>query len=418
MSLRHVVIVNDFAYVNGGAGQVALSSALGLASRGIDVTVFSAVGPAMASLSGKRIHLVCTGQEEIAHDPNRLRAATQGLWNYRAARRMKETLAELDPSQTVVHLHGWSKSLSASIVHRTLSSGFRTVLTMHDYFLACPNGGFFDYRRNQICNLKPMSGACLRTNCDKHSYAEKLWRVGRQALQYGPGRLPSGVRDFIAISTFSRNILEPFLPPQAKIHEVPNPISTPPSTPARPEANRSFLFVGRLEPEKGPLLLAEAADRIGAEMMFVGDGSMRSELTRRYPSARFTGWVTPSEVAVHLESARAVVLPSRWYETQGLVSLEAAARGIPAVVPDRCAASEAISNRETGLIFRSGDAEDLADKLSMLQDDSLVATLGRTAYKRYWAAPATMEQHLDRLLEVYGQILSRTSRLAGTPPGN
>jgi hypothetical protein len=39
----NVVIVNDLAYVNGGAGQVALSSARGLADRRHQVTLFSAV---------------------------------------------------------------------------------------------------------------------------------------------------------------------------------------------------------------------------------------------------------------------------------------------------------------------------------------------------------------------------------------
>ena len=42
--LTHVVILNDFAYVNGGASQVALSSAQGLVSGGVDVTLFCCCG--------------------------------------------------------------------------------------------------------------------------------------------------------------------------------------------------------------------------------------------------------------------------------------------------------------------------------------------------------------------------------------
>lgn len=405
MSVQHVVIVNDFAYVNGGAGQVALSSALGLAQRGRDVTVFSAVGPAMASLSGSNIRLICTGQQEIARDSNRMRAVAQGIWNYRAARRMSETLDRLNRKETVVHVHGWSKSLSASVVRRALTAGFPTVLTMHDYFLACPNGGFFDYRKNQICPLAPMSRECLATNCDKQGYAQKLWRAGRQAVQHGPGRLPAGIRDFISISNFSRQILEPYLPVGARVHTVRNPIAIARTQPAAPSANRPFVFVGRLEPEKGPLLLAEAAQRAGVPTLFVGDGSLVSETTQRFPSAKCVGWVKSEQVVRHIEQARALVLPSRWYETQGLVVLEAAARGIPAVVPDRCAAAELVQDGQTGLVFRTGDVHDLAEKLHALSDDTLVARLGRAAYDRYWADPATVEQHIERLLEVYDSVL-------------
>lgn len=412
MTPDHVVIVNDFAFVNGGAGQVALSSAMGLAERGIGVTVFSAVGPAMASLGSTHIRLVSTGQQEIAVDRNRVRAATQGVWNYRAARRLDDLLGTLDRSRTIVHVHGWSKSLSASVVQKALASGFPTVLTMHDYFLACPNGGFFDYQKNEICTLKPMSRECLTANCDKHSFAQKLWRVGRQAVQKGPGRLPDGIRDFVSISVFSRSILEPYLPSGARIHTVPNPISIEKTEPSNAAGNRPVVFVGRLEPEKGPLLLAEAAEEAGLETIFVGDGSMRETLAERFPDAKIVGWVPPIEVQSHLNGARALVLPSRWYETQGLVVLEAAARGIPTVVPDRCAAAELVADGETGLIFRTGDRADLVKKLRLLQDDALVARLGRTAYDRYWAAPSTMDCHLGRLLEVYSDVLASSHAIA------
>ena len=31
------------------------------------------------------------------------------------------------------------------------------VVTAHDYFLACPNGGFYNYSEGRHCNLKPLS---------------------------------------------------------------------------------------------------------------------------------------------------------------------------------------------------------------------------------------------------------------------
>ena len=67
---------------------------------------------------------------------------------------------------------------------------------------------------------------------------------------------------------------------------------------------------------------------------------------------------------------------------KALVVLEAAAKGVPAIVSDGCAARDLIVH-ETGLFFRNGDIADLAEKISALQDPKLAEDLGRRAYERY-----------------------------------
>jgi glycosyltransferase involved in cell wall biosynthesis len=94
---------------------------------------------------------------------------------------------------------------------------------------------------------------------------------------------------------------------------------------------------------------------------------------------------------------------------------EAAAIGIPAIVSDGCAAVDAIIDGVTGLKFRSGDAADLAAKMSTLTSD-LATTMGRAAYERFWSDPPLMSKHLAALNEVYSTILSRRSTTTGTVP--
>ena len=43
--LKNIVIINDSASINGGAGKVALTSAVGLANCGYYVIIFAALGP-------------------------------------------------------------------------------------------------------------------------------------------------------------------------------------------------------------------------------------------------------------------------------------------------------------------------------------------------------------------------------------
>ena len=188
-----VIIVNDFAYVEGGASQVALSSASGLGRRGYSVVLFSAVAPA-PSVCLEHVKVVCTQQHEVIHDPVRARAAVQGLWNVTAARELRNLLRGLDPLRTIVHVHGWTKSLSSSVIRTALDTGFMVVCTLHDYFVACPNGSFFNYSTEQICHLAPLSPHCIISNCDRRSYSHKLWRVARQVVQKTSGNMPHGLQ--------------------------------------------------------------------------------------------------------------------------------------------------------------------------------------------------------------------------------
>jgi glycosyltransferase involved in cell wall biosynthesis len=406
MDPLNIVIINDNAHVNGGAGQIGLSGGLALAKRGHQVTVFSAVGPVMPELlAEENIKVICTQQYEILRDPNRLRAMIQGIWNFPARQKMEELLNSLDPKHTIIHVHGWSKALSSSVVQIALQKNFKVVVTLHDYFIACPTGIFFNHPKQEICTLTPMGRECVRENCDTRNYVHKIWRVSRQFVQYKYGMLPRGLKHFIVYSQLSRSVLEPFIPEDATIHTVENPILIEKSAPASILNNTSFTFLGRLVKEKGVGLLAEAAHRLQVKATFVGDGDCRDAILKLNPNAEMTGWIQPQETVHYLKHARALVLPSLWYETQGLVVVEASALGIPAIVPDTCAAREKVVDGVTGLWFKGGSAEDLIQKMAILQDPEIAARMGLAAYEHYWADPLTPERHVENLQHVYAQML-------------
>lgn len=406
-----VIVINDFAHVNGGAAYVAIASAVGLARRGHRVSFFSAVEPVDARLIEADVEVVCTGQYQILEDPNRLRAACQGLWNSLAGRQLSRQLATVRPDETVIHVHGWSKALSGSVVRTAVGHGFRLVCTLHDYFAACPNGGFFDYQSLSHCHLKPGSLRCIARNCDPRSYSHKLWRVGRHFVQRTVGRLPDGIDAFVVLSHLSCKLLRPYLPENAQIFDIPNPIGVSKEPPVAVGQNRNFLMIGRLSTEKGVSLFARAARDSAVQAIFVGDGPCRGEIECANPSAKVTGWIPHSEVSGYLRGARALVFPSVWYEAQPLATLEAAARGVPAVVSDGCAATESVVDGVTGLLFKDGDAQSLAKALNQLTDDDYVERLGRNAYDRYWSEPPTLERHVMLLERAYETVLRQPKAL-------
>jgi len=411
MPIEKIIVVNDFARITGGADQVAISSAIGLAGRGYDVTFFSAVcNPTAPELLNSPVAKVCLNQQDILNDTNRARAAMSGLWNSAASRRFSAILDACDRRSTIVHVHSWTKAFSSSVVRAAEARKFPLVITLHDYFSVCPNGGFFDYRRGEICYKHPLSLGCIAESCDARSYSHKLWRVARQSIQKISG-LPRNIRHFISVSDFSSEILHPFLPAQAAIYRVDNPIAMERALPANVDRNDVFIYVGRLCREKGPLLFAEAAARVGVKAVFVGTGPCQKEISTLYPQAHLAGWQRREEIPGYLAGARALIFPSLWYETQGMTVLEAAAAGVPAVVPHLSAASASVTNGVTGLWFKTGDADDLAAKIRIMQDPATAAAMGKKAYESYWRNPLTLERHLDQLVICYQRILSGSGQM-------
>jgi len=402
-----VVICADHGFVNGGQAKVAIESALGLKAAGLRVVFFAAVGPLDERLAEAGVETLCLSQHDILTNPSRKAAALQGMWNKPAETALVKLLARMPEKNTLVHVHGWAKALSPSIAAAIRASGFPAVYTMHEYFLHCPNGGFYDYRADRICPLQPLSTACWAQNCDSRSYGIKLWRNARLLVAKKLAKLENVFSDMILISDLQQEKLAPHMARGARTHRVCNPIAIDPLGHKADPGAGDLLFVGRLSPEKGAHLFAEAARRIGVNPVFVGDGPLLEPLAARYPQGWFMGWRSPAETRMLMRAARAVVFPSLWYEGQPLTVLEAKALGTPVVVSDACAGREEIEHGVSGLWFNSGNPAALAQMLAAVSDERLTAQLSSGAYDSYWANPPTLQRHVAETVRVYERALGR-----------
>ncbi len=401
-----VVICFDHASITGGQAKVAFDSAVGLKRQGHRPIVFAAAGPVSPQLVEAGIETVCLDQSDLVGNPSKLDAAIQGIWNVKAAKALGALLETLPRNDTIVHVHGWAKALSPSIAMPIARSGLPAVYTIHEYFQFCPNGGFYNYQRHHVCTLVPMSAACWMTNCDSRSYPRKIWRNLRQVAAEHIAHLPDVFTDYIAISAFQESIVTPLLPSAAKLHRVANPVSVADLGP-KGDVTGDIIFVGRLSPEKGAFVYAEAARKIGMIPTYIGDGPIAAQIAERYPEARMLGWMAPADVQKAMRAARALVFPSLWYEGQPLTVLEAKGLGVPVIVSDACAGREEIEHGVSGLWFKSGDADDLAAALAALRDDATASAMSHAAYHAYWSDPPTLDQHTERLTRVYGSMLER-----------
>lgn len=156
-----------------------------------------------------------------------------------------------------------------------------------------------------------------------------------------------------------------------------------------PESGVVFLFLGRLNRDKGALDLADAfasVERDAAWLLVVGpdEAGLRGEMEHRLGTAlartRFVGYTERPED--FMAAADVFCLPS-YREGFGMVLIEAAAAGIPAIASRIYGVTDAVEESVTGLLHRAGDVQGLAGQMTTLADDAQRRqVMGQTARNR------------------------------------
>ncbi len=121
-----------------------------------------------------------------------------------------------------------------------------------------------------------------------------------------------------------------------------------------------FLFVGKFEQKKNPLLLIEAFKQLThttAKLLFVGDGVLSGTMkTASQSDSRiiFLGFQNQSKMPFVYRLGNVLILPSQGpNETWGLAINEAMASGLAVIVSDKCGGAIDLVTPNTGLIFES-----------------------------------------------------------------
>ncbi|MEM6990407.1 MAG: glycosyltransferase [Myxococcota bacterium] len=172
-----------------------------------------------------------------------------------------------------------------------------------------------------------------------------------------------------------------------------------------------LMVVSRLDPEKRIPTLLEAFKRASKQrrlgMIMFGRGSMERSLQRkidRTPGVHLSGYLGDrKDMAVAMASADAFVHGSA-AETYGLVVAEAVCAGIPVIVPDRGGAA-ALAGPGYAETYGTGDPASCAAAIHrLLQRDREQLRSATTAAAR---RIGTMDQHFDRLFDLYGELAGR-----------
>jgi glycosyltransferase involved in cell wall biosynthesis len=339
-----------------------------------------------------------------------INAATTAVWSRQTYAELSEVIRRHRPQ--VVHFHNTFPLISPAGYYAARAAGVPVVQTLHNYRLVCPNAMLF--RSGRVCEDclgRSVAWPGVLHRCYRGSRGASATVATMLALHRAAGTWRNQVDVYIALTEFSRAKFLAGGLPDTKFVVKPHFLLEDPG-PGRGQGGYA-LYVGRLSPEKGiRTLLTTWRTQPGLPpLRVVGDGPLAGEVRQAASEGilEWLGWVSRPEARALMAEAACLVFPSEWYETFGLVVIEALAAGTPVVLSEGGAAAELVNHGRTGAHFRSGDAAALAHEVRALVADAGRLEGLRSAARAEYETRYSAEANYQALLDIY----RRATRAAG-----
>jgi glycosyltransferase involved in cell wall biosynthesis len=342
-------------------------------------------------------------------------ATTYGFEQFSVAEDVEGTLTRVERWAPDVC---FSHNMDRLDVERRLADRWRVVKFMHGYLGTCIGGQKrFGFPVVQPCD-RIFGTACLGVYGLRHCGEFSLSKL---VGQYHWARQQHDLFDrYAAVVVASDHMKREFVRngvESSRVHV--NPLFPThrhvPSTIVPAFERPSIVFLGRMTVLKGGDLLiravAEASARLerAINVVMIGDGPQREtwqRLARELDvDATFTGWITGDDRWDWLQRATLVAVPSTWPEPFGLVGLEAAALGVPAIAFDVGGIRQWLRPGDNGILATANPPS--AGALA----DALVTALGRPCDLASMRARATavaremsLDRHLDHLETIFEAV--------------
>jgi glycosyltransferase involved in cell wall biosynthesis len=273
----------------------------------------------------------------------------------------------------IAELRAWgpdvcfSNNMAPLDVERRALAEWPVVKFMHGYFGTCVSAlKTHEFPSGVACH-RTLGPACLALYGPRHCGALTpaalvngyRWARAQQRL------LPQYAAVIVA-SDYMREEYVRHGAPSERLVLIPLFPSLPVQSPVGRPGNDSILFLGRMTSLKGGDVLIKAVSHAASDLrrpirlVMGGDGPQRAAwkrlATELRVDAEFPGWLDESRRIDALSKASVLAVPSIWPEPFGLVGLEAAARGVPAVAFDTGGIDQWLRHDVSGLLVPPGES--------------------------------------------------------------
>jgi glycosyltransferase involved in cell wall biosynthesis len=404
--MARLLSINNYYYRRGGSEAVFFEHNRLFEEAGWEVVPFS-MHCAANDPSPWSAHFVDSTDSVPGHfSLDKLTRAAAAIYSLEAARRIRTLVALTHPQ--IAHAHNIYHHLSPSVLVELHRQGVPVVLTLHDLNLVCP--AYKMHTQGAIC--EGCRGGALRNvvkhRCIKNSTAMSALVWLESTIHKALDLYMRNVTRFVVPSRFFLSKFAEWGIDTSRFVHVPNSIDVD-ALHASDEPGDAFVYLGRLVPEKGVATLIRAAAQARVRLRIIGTGSEEAELRQLAHDlggeVEFTGYLSGSELRAAISSARAVVIPSEWYENAPISVMEASALARPVIGANIGGIPELIREEETGFVFASGSVDALAERLASAQrlPASRLRNMG-AAGRQWMRTEFSPSAYRERMLALYRDI--------------
>lgn len=332
---------------------------------------------------------------------------SRSIYSVEVEKAIRREIAEVKPD--LVYIIHFVNKLSPSVIRGAKKMGKPVVLRLSDYFLLCPRFDFmYEKKPCEECLHKGYR-TCIQRRCVKGSLFASLVRVMSMKI-HSLLNIYKDVDAFITPSEFLKNKLVDNGFDREKINCIPT-FTASKSEVGEPKIGEYGLYFGRITEEKGVETVVQAFETLpGHHVKIMGDPTteeakrlIRYVEEKNLQNIEFVGFKSGVELEEIIKGSRYTLIPSVWYDNLPNTALESFQYSKPVIASDIGSLPELVLDGVNGYLFEAGNAEELRNKVLLLDDDNVVDTMGKASRTRLEKkfAPKT---HYDALMNIFHQV--------------
>lgn len=402
-----ILMVNKFFYIKGGSETYYFALKRKLEEEGHKVIDFSMKDNKNFDSPYSEYfveNIDYSGKNSLC---KKIKAGSKIIYSKEAKNKFEQLVLKEKPD--IVHLHIFQHQISPSILDICRKYSIPTVYTAHDLKMVCLNYKMMHHGR--IC--EDCKGGklyhCALNKCVKDSFSKSCVNVF-EGYFHKWRKSYDAISCIITPSFFYKKKFIDFGIASDRVFHIPNFLDREvPLVNKSIDSEKYFLYFGRLSEEKGILTLIKAMKGVDANLYIVGSGPLKEKIERfisdkKMLNIKLLGFKSGQELIDVVGNARAVVLPSEWYENGPYSAIEALQLSRPIIGANIGGIPELVD--KNGFLFRSGDAEELHHRLSdLLKLDEENYTKMCEQSKLIFTTRYSWNSHCDNLYQVYDKCL-------------
>jgi glycosyltransferase involved in cell wall biosynthesis len=413
-----ILFCNKYNYAFSGTEVYMFEAMELLRSKGHEVALFSMADPRGAPTPYDRHFVPHVDFKKRAGWMQRAGMTGRAIYSRDARRRIQAMIADFRPD--VAHVRNIYHHLSPSILWELKAQKIPVLYHLNDFKVLCASYNLVSHGEAcEACKGGEFWHA-LQEKCYP-GWGARMTLVAEAYVHKWLGTYRKCVDCFLAPSQFVRDKFVEHGWDAAKFEVLPHfqPVK---AVAERRAESAPLLYFGRLSREKGVDDLLHAMQRLPSLRLIVaGDGPERGRLQgladeMGLSNVEFAGQMRHAELDRVIAGSRFTVLPTHAYETLGKTILESYARGRTVVATDMGSRRELVQAGKTGLLYETGDVEQLAAAIQLLSSRPDLAEKMGLAGREQVRERYTAEGHYEALGDLYERLAERKRRTTRPPP--